>query len=479
MKVARERAALRRRALSRPLRRTLEDGIVGPTTSVLDFGCGYGDDVRYLAELGIHAVGWDPVLRPNVTLRPAAVVNLGYVLNVIEDQHERAETLRQAWEFAERVLVVSVRTVHERGDLQGKRVADGVLTRRRTFQKFFEPAEAMEMISSVLGTAAVAIAPGVFYVFRDDTAREAFVAARVCRAPRTVRVRLTPGEEFERNRDVLQPIVAFLETRGRFPTATEIGDASESIAPLGSFSRARRIVAHAIGAEVIEQAEVARTEDLLVYLALARFQRRPSFARLPADLQRDIRALFRSYDRACALADEVLLRAGRREDLDRAFTTSPVGKLTPTALYVHISALSELPPLLRIYEGCARNYVGIMDEANVVKLHRDAPAVSYLVYPRFERNAHPALAMSLLVGLQTLRVDRRDFRTSANPPILHRKETLVAENHPLRKLFKQLTIAEERAGLFDDPRTIGTRQQWETRLGQAGITIRGHRLLRS
>ena len=38
----------------------------------------------------------------------ADVVNLGFVLNVIEDAHERVETLRAAWSFAKRALCVSV-----------------------------------------------------------------------------------------------------------------------------------------------------------------------------------------------------------------------------------------------------------------------------------------------------------------------------------------------------------------------------------
>ncbi len=33
---------------------------------------------------------------------------------------------------------------------------------------------------------------------------------------------------------------------------------------------------------------------------------------------------------------------------------SAVGKLLPTALYVHRTALEALDPLLRVYEGCAR-----------------------------------------------------------------------------------------------------------------------------
>ena len=46
---------------------------------------------------------------------------------------------------------------------------------------------------------------------------------------------------------------------------------------------------------------------------------------------------------------------------------SPVGKLLPNALYLHKSAIDALEPLLRIYEGCARSYLGEIEDANLVR----------------------------------------------------------------------------------------------------------------
>jgi DNA phosphorothioation-associated putative methyltransferase len=477
MAVVRERAALRRRTLSRPLQLALADGLVTPETSVFDYGCGHGDDVRALQGQGVQAAGWDPALAPNEPKRSARVVNLGYVLNVIEDVEERSGTLRRAWELAEDLLLISVRTVQEKRAVVGERLGDGVLTRRSTFQKFFDPMEALTLVESTLDAPAIAVAPGVYYVFRDRQKHESYLAARVCRRTRSSRVRLTPSELYERHVDALAPVVEFLAHRGRWPAADELANFDEVVARLGSFARARQVVTAVTPADTIETAAAERTEDLLVYLALSRFKRRPRFGQLPPDLQRDIRALFQSYERACALADEVLLSVGSRHPLEAAFRASPVGKLTPSALYIHESAAMDLPPLLRIYEGCARHYVGRVDGANIWKLHRDAPSVSYLSYPKFDVDPHPALSESLLVGLQSLRIDHRAYVTSTNPPILHRKETFVRPDYPKRALFARLTHAEERAGLLDDAREIGTRNAWDERLQDRGFAIRGHRLL--
>jgi len=73
-------------------------------------------------------------------------------------------------------------------------------------------------------------------------------------------------------------------------------------------------------------------------------------------------------------------RRGDREAVDQTARESDIGKLTPTSLYVHISALNNLAPLLRVYEGCARVLIGaVVEGANVVKIHRDNRP--FLTYP--------------------------------------------------------------------------------------------------
>ena len=173
--------------------------------------------------------------------------------------------------------------------------------------------------------------------------------------------------------------------------------------------------------------EIARrsTEDLLVYLALGRFRRRPPMSALPTGLQRDIRAFFGSYTNGCRWADDRLFRAGDAEAVDDACRRSAVGKLLPNALYVHRTALEALDPLLRVYEGCARAYLGEIEGADLIKLHRQSGQVSYLVYPDFDADPHPALLRSIQLNLRTREIESSDYAASANPPVLHRKETFL------------------------------------------------------
>jgi DNA phosphorothioation-associated putative methyltransferase len=77
---------------------------------------------------------------------------------------------------------------------------------------------------------------------------------------------------------------------------------------------------------------------------------------------------------------------------------------------------------------------GELPDANVIKFRRDKAKVSYLTYNNFDRDAHPALQTAITGGLRSLNAKYRSYRESLNPPILHRKETLVPEDYPGREI---------------------------------------------
>ena len=113
----RHRTAISRTDYSRPIKIALADGLIRSKATVFDYGCGRGDDVRYLGLHGVQSWGWDPVHEKQGELVPAQVVNLGYVVNVIEHPEERAQCLVRAWSFAERALIVSARLTSETPEL--------------------------------------------------------------------------------------------------------------------------------------------------------------------------------------------------------------------------------------------------------------------------------------------------------------------------------------------------------------------------
>jgi hypothetical protein len=133
----------------------------------------------------------------------------------------------------------------------------------------------------------------VFYVFKDEAAGQAFLASRQRRKTAAPRKRISEVR-FEQNRELLEPFLATIAALGRLPEDDEFVRAAEVVARFGSLKRAFALLKRVTGADEWDAITRRNTEDLLVYLALGRFRRRPPISALPIGLQRDIRAFFGS-----------------------------------------------------------------------------------------------------------------------------------------------------------------------------------------
>jgi DNA phosphorothioation-associated putative methyltransferase len=455
----------------------VDDGLISPAgTLVFDYGCGRGGDVARLRRAGVQCAGWDPHHRPDGALAASDVVNLGYVVNVIEDPRERQATLQRAWSLARRVLLVSARLTSDSRDLEGVPFRDGLRTSTGTFQKLYTQDELRAWIDSTLGVRSTAAAPGVFFVFRHPALEQEWLLRRV---RRTRRLAPISRELLAQHEELLRPLVEFVNERGRLPRALELATAPDIEREFGTLRNAFALVRRVTGTEPWDRVRDARSQDMLVFLALSRFDKRPRPKDLPEEIRYDVRDLFGSHVAACRQADRLLFALANQDRVREAGVASPAGKRMPTALYVHSDALGQLPPILRVLDGAARRLIGDIEASTVVKLHLDRPAVSYLEYPDFDRVPHPALRSGYLVTLDRLRCDFRDYSTHANPPILHRKELLLAADDPRRDRFAALTRQEQRAGLYERPEAIGTHRAWQRLLDARGLRYAGHRLVRA
>lgn len=476
--IQRHKTAIRRGDFSRPVKCLLRDGLVSRDMSFFDYGCGRGEDIELLEKEGVRCGGWDPAYRPESVCEEADVVNLGYVLNVIEDQGERAATLGKAWGLCRQLLAVSAQVLVGGRGKEPVEFGDGVLTGRGTFQKFYEQAELKAYLEAQLQTEAIPAGIGTFYLFKDEGRRQQFLANRYRRREILPRRRIAELRA-EEARLLLDPLMGVIAALGRLPDPTEFDGAQAVIERFGSLKRAFAAIQRITDLESWEAIARRRREDMLVYLALARFRKRPLLSQLPVGLQRDMRAFFGTYNKACAEADDLLFKAGDSVVVDEACKRSAIGKLLPDDLYIHRRALDSLDPVLRIYEGCGRAFLGDVEGANIVKIHRRSGKLSYLVYPDFERDPHPPLLRCIRLNLRTRLVDCYDYGQSTNPPILHRKESFLGPDDKLHAKFARLTAQEEKVGLLEDARGIGTREAWTARLSERGFTLKGHRLVKS
>lgn len=457
---------MRRRDLSVPGQHLLNSGILKSKSSYLDYGCGRGDDVETFKSMGFAARGWDPVHRPTTRRTPAQVVSCNYVVNVIDDPAERVQVIEAAWRLATAALLVSGRLEHEQDEAHVVPRGDGWVTTRGTFQKFFSHTELGDLVSSATQLPADAVAPGIFVVFRTEADRQAWKAHRM-RTPASPRLATRSAQLLEGNRGKLEPLIEFVLHRGRLPKGPELEEFDIAIEEFGSAKAAFQVVVRATDREAWKQAAGVRSVDLLVFLALAQFDGVDRMGLLPEQVQRDVRSHFGSFKSALEKASRLLFSSGKPDAVNLACRASGVGKLTPTALYVHRTAVGDVPALLRVVLGCGQRLVGDIDEANVFKIFRAEPKISYLEYPTFDEEAHPWLNRGWILDLQEQSLKTAFFGDRENRPILHRLHEFLSTTDPRYAELEQITAREEAAGLYRAPSLIGTERGWQAMLETA------------
>jgi DNA phosphorothioation-associated putative methyltransferase len=453
-----------------PVRQCLKDNVITPSASVLDYGCGRGQDYLRLQQMGLEADGWDPFFAPENPLTEHDVVTLTYVLNVIENPTERTETLARAWGLAKKALMVSVRLKWEQSTLHGDDWGDGVVTSRETFQHLYSTGELRQAVEEITGARCVSPAPGIVYAFRRDEDRFAYLA------------RDTIADfDWAQSTDyasALAEVIAFTEKRGRAPLFEEIPQ--ELLPLLGKVSRSALLQAIQKGADPDRVANGIRraTLDTLLYLGTSIFNGRAAFADLPLAIQADVKRCFKTYREACARADRLLGKIRDDTYIRGAMRNSP-GKMTATALYVHRRAIPQMPVVLRLYEHCGFVAAGRPAEWNILKLDHRGRRVSWSSYPDFDTDPHPRLESIYGVEMTTLEAGFQSFRERANRPLLHRKEEFLAPDDPAVTKYRRLTASEVRAGLYENPTLIGLEEGWAAELERCGVALKGHRVVKA
>ena len=263
---SRHLTALVRYDFSAPVQSLARYGLLDGRYRFFDYGCGRGDDVRGLAENGLSATGWDPYYASDNSISSADIVNLGFVINVIEDFDERVEAHTRAWSLAERLLVVSV-MLENQNEPRHQRFRDGVMTSRGTFQKYFTQSGIKTFLEQVLDEEPIPVAPGVLYVFRDKDSEQRFLMDRYRRKYNRLRVPSTQQRErqqrprrdraperYEAYREPLERLWAQWLALGRKPDNSEVEDLVTLVDGFNSLPKALRFLASRNDPAEIERA---------------------------------------------------------------------------------------------------------------------------------------------------------------------------------------------------------------------------------
>ena len=418
-------------------------GLLSEDTSFFDYGCGRGDDIDTLNSGNISASGWDPHYAPENKVSSADIVNLGYVLNVIEDQSERLEALKRAWKLTQKVLSVAVMTPSAAALENARPYKDGFLTSRATFQKYYSQHQLNEYIQETLNVDPIPVAPGIFFVFKDDILKQTFLITRfdqtsykttVARGVREKATKKSTPTKLDRAKDLLNELTEEIESLGRIVNGRELSrEFSDAL-------KAERIALNTAQIHCLEnlvdKAELERTSearraDLTLYFALELFNARKAYRELPIKLQQDLKSFWGSYANAQIEARNLLFSIGSQEKILEAVEAASadgLGYMLPENQFqFHISALAQLPLILRCYVACGSVLYGEIETADIIKLHVDTAKLSLQFFENFDD--------PLPIMLRGVKIDRRSQRVrvfdySEDKNYLFMKSLFLPEDHP-------------------------------------------------
>jgi len=438
--IERHKTAIDRNRLSATMQILVRHDYLNGDFTVFDYGCGKGDDLHELEAHGITCYGWDPVYRPDTVIGNCDIVNLGYVINVIENKQERTEAILNAWKYTKKLLIVSAMIAGEA--LTGKYMPykDGVITSRNTFQKYYSQSELRSYLETTLDENVVAVGKGIFIIFKDKIEEQKFLLKRqhISRNWRQITTRelTTPANRL--TEDLIksnQPLFDhFWETcldLGRLPVNTEFDFSNEIRKIAGSHTKAFQALLNFYDKSAFEQSKIKRREDLIVYFSLGLFGRSRPQSKMPDSLKRDIKEFFTTYTDALDEARTTLFSVGRIEVIRNACTSASAliccGHLEEGRSFTfHRNYLNDLPVELRIYVGCAAQLYGDIDNFDLIKAHIRSGKVSLMRYDEWDKDI-PMLLERVKIKLREQDIDIFDYSGEYEPqPLCDKRRYLIS-----------------------------------------------------
>lgn len=200
-------------------------------------------------------------------------------------------------------------------------------------------------------------------------------------------------------------------------------------------------------------------DDLLVYLALARFRSENVISNLPAEIQEEIKLYLGNFLKGVSLSKKLLFSTGNKEDLIDLCEDAPTGVNDRESFYIHSSAVPNLDPTLRVFVGMAGIFYGDIQEADIIKLHKNSIKISFYNYDDFNNKPLPELHSRIKIDLAKQQMNFYNHKSQKSQQLLYFKEQYVLESHPAYKKWKSFSETLRNGGLKDIEEYGPTKQE--------------------
>ncbi|WP_133408277.1 DNA phosphorothioation-associated putative methyltransferase [Parashewanella tropica] len=497
-KIDRHKTAIVRHELSAPMKLLAKHGFLSGDYSIFDYGCGRGDDLRELQAHGLDALGWDPNYQPDNEKINSDIVNLGFVLNVIEDQDERIEALINAWELTDKFLVVSVMLAANSYIAQFTPYKDGVITSRNTFQKYYAQSEIKAYIERILQENVVTLAPGIFIIFKDKIEEQNYLIAKYSRhhqwqqltSPEPIQAKDKAKLIITQNSDLFTDFWNVCLELGRIPVNEEFSKSEEIRQLIGSHKKVFSLLCEMYDTQAFTEAQQSRKEDLLLLFAMGLFEKRKPYTKQPENLKRDIKAFFDNYNICINEAKEILFKIAEPSLIEELCIDShkslPAGLINyehaqPHSFTFHKKFVDDLPLLLRVYVGAALQMYGELETVQLIKIHIHSGKVTLLSYKGFDDSPLPQLEERIKIKMADQEVDFFDYLIPEKRPLLLNKCEFIDDSFAdfkKQKAFnKRLLVELAKYELLPEPNL--TKPALGLVLANEGLAVKGYRFSKS
>ena len=207
-------------------------------------------------------------------------------------------------------------------------------------------------------------------------------------------------------------------------------------------------------------------EDLLVYLALARFRSENVTSTLPSSIQDNIKKYLGNFLKAVSLSKKLLFATGEKQNIIALCEEAPTGINDQDSFYVHSSAVPDLDPTLRVFIGMAGIFYGDIQNSDIIKIHKNSIKISFYNYDDFNNKLLPELHTRVKIDLAKQQMNFYNHKSNRNQQLLFFKEKYVLESHPAYQKWKSFSETLVDKGLTDIGEYGPSKQELKKILGE-------------
>ena len=143
------------------------------------------------------------------------------------------------------------------------------------------------------------------------------------------------------------------------------------------------------------------------------------------------------------------------------------------SLTIHRSLVDQLPPILRVYVGCATQLYGDVEGVDLIKIHMTSGKVSLMKYDDFEGKPIPEMIQRVKINLREQEIDVFDYTAPYAPYPLYFKSRLISASYS--NYSAQLDFDNRLANLaIVDPRGFGpSHDELYAKFASLGLLVIG------